>query len=102
MPKQKRAAQPATAAYTPRCVVKLLVESRCSSRTPAASTTPAAVRRDVRAVGRVHPAHASANGNGGRAKSDISIYGQESNYTTWRQRFVDGVDSVDEVDGGRA
>ena len=29
-------------------------------------------------------AHASGNGNGGRAKRDISIYGQESNYTTWR------------------
>ncbi len=29
-------------------------------------------------------AHASGNGNGGRAKGDISIYGQESNYTTWR------------------
>jgi type I restriction enzyme M protein len=27
---------------------------------------------------------AHANGNGGRAKADISIYGQESNYTTWR------------------
>ena len=24
------------------------------------------------------------NGNGGKAKDDISIYGQESNYTTWR------------------
>ena len=29
-------------------------------------------------------AHATGNGNGGKAKSDISIYGQESNYTTWR------------------
>jgi type I restriction-modification system DNA methylase subunit len=29
-------------------------------------------------------AHASGNGNGGKARSDISIYGQESNYTTWR------------------
>ena len=33
-------------------------------------------------------AHATGNGNGGRApkgaKADISIYGQESNYTTWR------------------
>src|SRR5215831_4164608 len=29
-------------------------------------------------------AHANGNGNGGRAKSRISIYGQESNYTTWR------------------
>src|SRR5574338_354812 len=29
-------------------------------------------------------AHANGNGNGGKAKGDISIYGQESNYTTWR------------------
>ena len=29
-------------------------------------------------------AHANSNGNGGRAQADISIYGQESNYTTWR------------------
>jgi type I restriction enzyme M protein len=29
-------------------------------------------------------AHASGNGNGGKAKHDISIWGQESNYTTWR------------------
>jgi type I restriction enzyme M protein len=27
-------------------------------------------------------AHANGNGNGGKARSDISIYGQESNYTT--------------------
>jgi type I restriction enzyme M protein len=29
-------------------------------------------------------AHANGNGNGGKAKAAISIYGQESNYTTWR------------------
>jgi type I restriction enzyme M protein len=29
-------------------------------------------------------AHANGNGNGGKARGDISIYGQESNYTTWR------------------
>ncbi|MDE0330887.1 MAG: N-6 DNA methylase, partial [Nitrospinae bacterium] len=29
-------------------------------------------------------AHASGNGNGGGARGDISIFGQESNYTTWR------------------
>jgi type I restriction enzyme M protein len=29
-------------------------------------------------------AHATGNGNGGKAKGDISIYGQESNNTTWR------------------
>jgi len=29
-------------------------------------------------------AHTNGNGNGGKAKHEISIYGQESNYTTWR------------------
>ena len=29
-------------------------------------------------------AHSTGTGNGGRAAGDISIYGQESNYTTWR------------------
>ena len=29
-------------------------------------------------------AHETGNGNGGKAKGDIPIYGQESNYTTWR------------------
>ena len=29
-------------------------------------------------------AHATGNANGGNARGDISIYGQESNYTMWR------------------
>ena len=29
-------------------------------------------------------AHASGNWNGGKAKADISIYGQEPNHTSWR------------------
>jgi type I restriction enzyme M protein len=29
-------------------------------------------------------AHATGNGNGGNAKGDLSIFGQESNATTWR------------------
>ena len=29
-------------------------------------------------------AHTSGNGNGGSARGDLAIYGQESNYTTWR------------------
>ena len=29
-------------------------------------------------------AHATGNGNGGKAKGDLSIFGQESNATTWR------------------
>jgi type I restriction enzyme M protein len=37
----------------------------------------------VQSIEFIH-AHKSGNGNGGKLKSDISIYGQESNYTTWR------------------
>ena len=33
---------------------------------------------------RIIDAHTSGNGNGGSAREKISIYGQESNYTTWR------------------
>jgi type I restriction enzyme M protein len=29
-------------------------------------------------------AHANGNDNSGRAIANISVYGQESNYTTWR------------------
>jgi len=32
----------------------------------------------------VHPRAQKGNGNGGKAHADISVYGQESNYTTWR------------------
>jgi type I restriction enzyme M protein len=42
-------------------------------------------------------AHATGNGNGGDVKGDISIYGQESNYTTWRlakmNLAIRGIDS---------
>jgi type I restriction enzyme M protein len=46
-------------------------------------------------------AHAKGNGHGGntgaKAKADISIYGQESNYTTWRlarmNLAIRGIDS---------
>ena len=69
--------------YTPRCVVKLLVEMLEPYR--AACTTLAAAPRAC-SCSRCEfiRAHANGNGNGGKAKADISIYGQESNYTTWR------------------
>ena len=37
----------------------------------------------VQSIEFIH-AHSNGNGNGGKAKGDISIYGQESNYATWR------------------
>ena len=74
--------------YTPRCVVKLLVEMLEPYRGPGLRPLLRLLRH-VRPVGRVHRAHATGNGNGnggkgGSARADISIYGQESNYTTWR------------------
>ena len=69
--------------YTPRSVVRLL--ARCWSLTRAGSMIPVAVPPGmfVQSVDFIS-AHATGNGNGGRARADISIYGQESNYTTWR------------------
>ena len=69
--------------YTPRCVVKVLVEmlepyrgrvyDPCCGSSGMFAQSTTFVR-----------AHANGNGNGGKARADISIYGQESNYTTWR------------------
>ena len=69
--------------YTPRCIVRLLVEmlEPYSGRVydPCCGSSGMFVQ-SVEFIG----AHATGNGNGGKAKGDISIYGQESNYTTWR------------------
>ena len=69
--------------YTPRSVVRLLVEMlepfQGRVYDPCCGSSGMFVQ-SVEFIG----AHASGNGNGGKAKGDISIYGQESNYTTWR------------------
>ena len=39
---------------------------------------------DAFEVAHVRRAHPNRNGNGGRARSAISFYSQESNYTAWR------------------
>ena len=69
--------------YTPRCVVKLLVEMLEPYRGRVYDPCCGSSGMFVQSVEFIR-AHASSNGNGGRARSDISIYGQESNYTTWR------------------
>jgi len=69
--------------YTPRCVVKLLVEMLEPFRGRVYDPCCGSSGMFVQSVEFIR-AHASGNGNGGRAKADISIYGQESNYTTWR------------------
>ena len=69
--------------YTPRCVVKLLVEMLEPYQGRVYDPCCGSSGMFVQSVEFIR-AHASGNGNGGRARGDISIYGQESNYTTWR------------------
>ena len=69
--------------YTPRCVVKLLVEMLEPYRGRVYDPCCGSSGMFVQSVEFID-AHASGNGNGGGARGDISIYGQESNYTTWR------------------
>ena len=74
--------------YTPRCVVKLLVDMLEPYRGRVYDPCCGSSGMFVQSVEFIR-AHASGNGNGGRAdggkvKPDTSIYGQESNYTTWR------------------
>ena len=69
--------------YTPRCVVRLLVEMLEPWQGRVYDPCCGSSGMFVQSVEFIR-AHASGNGNGGRAKADISIYGQESNYTTWR------------------
>ncbi len=69
--------------YTPRCVVKVLVEMIEPYRGRVYDPCCGSSGMFVQSVAFIR-AHASGNGNGGKARADISIYGQESNYTTWR------------------
>ena len=69
--------------YTPRCVVKLLVEMLEPWRGRVYDPCCGSSGMFVQSVEFIH-AHATGNGNGGKARGDISVYGQESNYTTWR------------------
>jgi type I restriction enzyme M protein len=69
--------------YTPRCVVQLLVEMLAPFKGRVFDPCCGSGGMFVQSVEFVK-AHANGNGNGGRAKGDISIFGQESNPTTWR------------------
>jgi type I restriction enzyme M protein len=69
--------------YTPRCVVKLLVEMLEPYQGRVYDPCCGSSGMFVQSVEFIR-AHAKGNGNGGKARADISIYGQESNYTTWR------------------
>ncbi len=69
--------------YTPRSVVRLLVEMLEPFKGRVYDPCCGSSGMFVQSMEFIR-AHASGNGNGGKAKRDISIYGQESNYTTWR------------------
>ena len=71
--------------YTPRCVVKLLVEMLEPYNGRVYDPCCGSSGMFVQSVEFIR---AHSTGNGGQpsagARADISIYGQESNYTTWR------------------
>ena len=69
--------------YTPRSVVRILVEMLEPYQGRVYDPCCGSSGMFVQSVEFIR-AHASGNGNGGKAKGDLSIYGQESNYTTWR------------------
>ena len=73
--------------YTPHCVVKLLVEMLEPFRGRVYDPCCGSSGMFVQSVEFIR-AHATGNGNSERVskatRADISIYGQESNYTTWR------------------
>ncbi|MCX6000099.1 MAG: class I SAM-dependent DNA methyltransferase [Chloroflexi bacterium] len=69
--------------YTPRCVVKLLVAMIEPYKGRIYDPCCGSSGMFVQSIEFIR-AHATGNGNGGRARTDVSIYGQESNYTTWR------------------
>src|SRR5580693_9745615 len=69
--------------YTPRCVVRLLVEMIEPYKGRVYDPCCGSSGMFVQSVEFIR-AHANGNGNGGKTKADISVYGQESNYTTWR------------------
>ncbi len=69
--------------YTPRSVVRLLVEMLEPYNGRVCDPCCGSSGMFVQSMEFIR-AHATGNGNGGRARRDLSIYGQESNYTTWR------------------
>lgn len=69
--------------YTPTSVVRLLVEMLEPFRGRVYDPCCGSGGMFVQSVKFIE-SHATGNGNGGLASSQISIYGQESNYTTWR------------------
>ena len=78
--------------YTPRCVVRLLVEMLAPYKgrvyDPCCGSGGMFVQSvefvRAHATGNGLPVRGTQTGNGGKAKAHVSIFGQESNHTTWR------------------
>ena len=69
--------------YTPRGVVRLLVEMLEPYSGRVYDPCCGSSGMFVQSIDFIR-SHQSGNGNGGGPRDDIAIYGQESNYTTWR------------------
>ncbi len=69
--------------YTPRCIVRLLVEMLEPYCGRVYDPCCGSAGMFVQSVEFIR-AHATGNGNGGKARANISIYGQELNSNTWR------------------
>ena len=69
--------------YTPSYVVQVLVEMLAPYKGRVYDPCCGSGGMFVQSVKFVQ-AHATGNGNGGKARGDVSIFGQESNHTTWR------------------
>src|SRR5258708_33850103 len=69
--------------YTPSYLVRLSVEMLAAYKGRVYDPCCGSGGMFVQS-GKFLEAHANGNGNGGKAKSQVAVYGQESNYTTWR------------------
>ena len=69
--------------YTPRSVVQLLVAMIEPYRGRVYDPCCGSAGMFIQSL-RFIQSHSTGNGNGGQARSQLSIYGQESNQTTWR------------------
>ena len=69
--------------YTPKSIVKLLVEMLEPWRGRVYDPCCGSSGMFVQSLEFIR-AHTTGNGNDGKAAADLSIFGQESNYTTWR------------------
>ena len=69
--------------YTPRSLVRLLVEMLEPYSGRVYDPCCGSAGMFVQSVEFID-AHASGNGNGGKSRAGLSVYGQESNHTTWR------------------